>query len=58
MQQALEANSEAIHALEPVIDGRVKSPEETMRRISQAVKNIYAGILNLTEVMTIPGGEQ
>ena len=44
--------------MEPVIDGRVKSPEETMRRISQAVKNIYAGILNLTEVMTIPGGEQ
>lgn len=58
VQEALEASSEAIHVLEPVIAGRITEPEDRMRRVALAVSNIYTSILKLTEVMTIPGGEQ
>lgn len=58
VQEALEANSEAIHSLEPVIRGRVTDPEEKMRRVALAVNNIQTSILKLTNVMSIPGGER
>lgn len=55
VEQAIAANSEAIHALEPLIEGRLVTPEESMRRLAKAVHNIHSSTGNLKEAMNVQG---